>query len=74
MKIKTPTKTMTEKVIDAGKCSEVIQGYLNTTDTSMRSLARFMKISPAYLSDLMNGNRQWNEKRFRQACDILVTK
>jgi transcriptional regulator with XRE-family HTH domain len=37
----------------------------------LREVARRMHISPAYLSDLERGKRDWNAKRLREFVDAI---
>ena len=51
-----------------GEKMSVIRGYIGE---SQGEIARRMKISPSYLSQLENGSRRWNIETFERAALAL---
>ena len=59
------------ELIDNVKTGAACRKHRESTGHSLRDVARKMKISPSYLSDLEHGNRNWSHAlhaRFLTAC------
>lgn len=72
MKIETPKCEVTTEVVDQSYCRTLINSLMKSKKVSLRGLAKRMKISAAYLSDLTRGNRKWSDELFQQAAKILT--
>ena len=53
------------------KFSEVVKSVLDNRQISITQLAKDLKLSIPYVSDLIKGNRRWNETRMIEASQIL---
>ena len=49
----------------------IVRKRREASGMSLRSMAKWMSISPTYLSDMERGIRPWNEKRLKDASDVL---
>jgi len=71
MKYMTPIlKSQTLLVQDCEATGGIMRTMRETAEVSLRSVAKTMGITPAYLSDLERGRRAWNDKlckRFQEA-------
>lgn len=67
-----PTKTK-QTIIDQQKTALQARAFRLSSGISLRTIAKRMEISAAYLSDLELGRRLWSEemcKRFRAAVEV----
>lgn len=69
--MKTPLTTTTVTSLDHAKCGDSVRERREAKNKSLRWLAHRMKVSPAFLSDLERGRRNWTRIRFEQAHQIL---
>lgn len=69
MKLKIPTTI--KVVIDNLKAGEEIRREREVANISLRTLAKRMGFSAAYLSDMERGRRNWSNARFEKAANLI---
>lgn len=54
--------------------SEVVKNALAVKGIKNSELARSTGYSPQYISDLISGDRRWNEESINKVCEVLEIK
>ena len=51
--------------------SAIVRKYMKEQKLKVSDLAKSMGYSYQYISDLLSGNRRWNETTMNKACEVL---
>jgi transcriptional regulator with XRE-family HTH domain len=57
--------------VDKVNFSEVVKQAIQARSIKNNELARMTGYSAAYISDLLSGNRRWNEESINKVCKAL---
>lgn len=57
---------------DAAQIGMMIRSRREKAGMSLRAMAKWMSISPTYLSDMERGRRPWPAERIHHATDVLA--
>lgn len=69
MRIELPTNKTTE--INHAEAGKRVRALREKSGVSLRQLARDMKLSAPFLSDLERGRRNWSVENFKKAVQLL---
>ena len=71
MRMKLPVQTVTVSKINHAVAGKMLRDARKKAGVSLRELARRMKISAPYLSDMELGKRNWTKEKFAMAERLL---